>query len=68
MTGPGETAVEGIGETTKPPTVCREGVGIRAVVQGIGEGRGGGRRSKVEEYKFLKPSGGGAPYSTGTPT
>ena len=34
----------GIGATQKHPFVCREGVGTRAVVQGMGEG--GGEKAK----------------------
>ena len=41
---PGDPAVEDIGVTQKPPLVRREGVGTRAVVQGMGEGGGEGQR------------------------
>ena len=43
MAGPGDPAVEDIRATTTPPTVRREGVEIRAVVQGTREGNEDGQ-------------------------
>ena len=48
MTGPGKPAVEGIYVTPKPPPVIRGGIGIHAVVWGMGEGGGvEDKKSKV---------------------
>ena len=54
VTVPGKLVVEGTKAIRKTPTVRREGVGLRTVVRGTGEGGGGGQRQKNQDINTFQ--------------